>query len=141
MATGNKFNSFVSDLASKVHNFGSDAIYAMLSNASPVATNTQRSQITEISAGNGYTAGGAQATLVSSSQVGGVYSLILNDAIFMASGGNIGPYRYAVFYNFTNSGASYPLICWFDYGSNITITNGNSQSTLLNSVTGVLQLQ
>lgn len=131
----------MNDLASKVHNLGSDAIYAMLSNSSPVATNTQRSQITEISAGNGYSAGGTQATLVSSAQSGGVYSLILNDAVFSASGGNIGPFRYAVLYNFTNSGASYPLICWFDYGSNITITTGNSFATLFNSVTGVLQLQ
>ncbi len=128
-------------MANKVHNLGSDQINVMLSNSSPIRTNTQRSQITEIAAGNGYSAGGSQATLVSSGQVNGLYSLILNDAVFTASGGNIGPYRYAILYNFSNSGASYPLICWFDYGSNITITNSNSQSTLFNSVTGVLTNQ
>lgn len=139
MATGNKFNCFVNDVCNKIHNLGSDTLNVSLSNNAPLVTNTVFSNITEIAAGNGYTAGGAQATLVSSTQVSGLYSLILNDAIFTASGGNIGPFRYAVLYNFT--APSKNLIAFWDYGSNITITNGNNFATLFNSVAGVLQLQ
>ena len=66
MASFNKFQSFVEAVAEKVHNLGSDTLKVMLSNVAPVATNTQKSNITEISAGNGYTAGGTQATISSS---------------------------------------------------------------------------
>ena len=139
MASGLKFNCFVADVANNVHNLGSDTLNVGLTNNSPLTTNTVFSNITEIGAGNGYAAGGNQATQVSSAQVSGLYSLVLNDAIFSASGGNIGPFRYAVLYNFT--AASKNLIAWWDYGSNITITNGNSFATLFNSVSGVLTLQ
>ena len=57
-AAFNKFNQFVQDLANKVHNLGADALYVGLANTAPVATNTVWANITEISAGNGYTAGG-----------------------------------------------------------------------------------
>ncbi len=141
MATGNKFNCYVADVHNGLHNHSSDVIKAMLTNVAPLATNTVFSNITEIAAGNGYSAGGATCSLTSSAQVSGVYSLILLDGTWTASGGSIGPFRYAVIYNSTNTGANKPLICWFDYGSNITITNGNSFATLFNSVTGVLQDQ
>lgn len=139
MATGNKFNVFVKDLGNKVHNLGSDVLKVALSNAAPINTNTVFANITEIAAGNGYSAGGTQATLVSANQVSGVFTLILNDAVFTASGGTIGPFRYAVLYNSTATGS--PLIAFWDYGSNISITTGNSFATLFNSVSGVLTLQ
>lgn len=141
MATGNKFSCFLQDLGNKLHNLGSDTLNVMLSNSAPVNTNTVRANISEIAAGNGYSAGGATASLVSWSQTGGLATLILNDATWTASGGSIGPFRYAALYNFTNSGSSYPLIAWWDYASNITVTSGNSFATLFNSTTGVLQLQ
>lgn len=139
MATGNKFNVFVKDLANKVHNLASDTLNVCLSNSSPINTNTVFSNITEIAAGNGYAAGGAQAVFVSGNQVSGLFTLILSDAVFTASGGTIGPFRYAVLYN--NTAAGKPLIAYWDYGSNISITTGNSFATLFNSVSGVLQLQ
>ncbi len=139
MATGSKFNQFVKDLGNKVHNLGSDVLKVALSNASPLNTNTVFSNIVEIAAGNGYAAGGNQATLVSANQVSGVFTLILNDAVFTASGGTIGPFRYAVLYNSTAAGS--PLLAWWDYGSNVSITTGNSFATLFNSVSGVLTLQ
>jgi hypothetical protein len=71
MATFNKFDSFVEALAEKVHNLGSDVLKVALSNAAPSAANTQLSNITQISAGNGYTTGGSQATQVSSAQTSG----------------------------------------------------------------------
>jgi len=51
MATSafNKFNSFTEALAEKVHNLGSDTLEVALTNTAPVSTNTQLSNITQIS--------------------------------------------------------------------------------------------
>lgn len=122
MASFNKFNSFVEALAEKVHNLGSDTLKILLTNSAPVATNTQKSNLTEISAGNGYSAGGPAVTVTASSQTSGTYSLVGNDVTITASGGSIGPFRYAVLYNDTATNDE--LIGWWDYGSSITLASG-----------------
>ncbi len=139
MASFNKFNQFVADIASKVHNLGSDTLRVGLTNTAPVATNTQYSNITEIAAGNGYTAGGSQATLVSSSQSSGTYKLTLNNVTLTASGGSIGPFRYCVLYNATPVNQN--LIGWYDSGTALTITSGTSFQVQFDAVNGVLTLQ
>lgn len=138
MAAYNKFNSFVSDLATKVHNLNSDTLKILLSNTAPVATNTIKSNLTEISAGNGYAAGGTQATFVSGNNTSGSYKLILSPVVFTASGGSIGPFEWAVLYNAT--AASGNLIAWWDYGTAITLTNGNSFTVSLDQTNGVFTL-
>lgn len=139
MATFNKFNAFVADVANKVHNLGSDTLKVMLTNTAPVATNAIKSDITEIAAGNGYTAGGTAATLVSSAQSGGTYTLKLNNVTYTASVGSIGPFRYAVLYNSTPVNGN--LIGYWDYGTNLTVTAGNSFQVQFDGTNGVLQLQ
>lgn len=121
MATFNKFNSFVEAVAEGTHNLGSDTLKVMLTNTAPVATNTQKSNLTEIAAGNGYTAGGTAVTITSSAQSSGTYSLVGNDVVFTASGGSIGALRYAVLYNDTATNDE--LIGWWDYGSSITLAD------------------
>ena len=138
MASFNKFNAFVADIANKVHNLGSDTLKVMLTNTAPVATNAVKSDITEISAGNGYIAGGAQATLVSSSQSSGTYALKLNNVTFTASGGAIGPFRYCVLYNATPANGN--LVGWYDYGTALTVTNGNSFVVQFDAINGVLEI-
>src|SRR5499427_10768835 len=86
MATYNKFNAFVADVANKVHNLGSDNLKVMLTNTAPVATNAVKADITEITAGNGYTAGGTAVTITSSAQSGGTYKLVGNNVVFTAAG-------------------------------------------------------
>ena len=139
MAAFNKFNSFVEALAEKVHNLGSDTLKVMLTNTAPVATNTVKANLTEISAGNGYTAGGNTASVTSSSQTSGTYRLILGDpATFTASGGSLGPFRYSVLYN--DSTTNKELIGWWDYGSSITLASGESFAVDFDPTTGVLTL-
>jgi hypothetical protein len=138
MASFNKFNAFVADVANKVHNLGTDTLKIMLTNTAPAAANAIKTDITEISAGNGYSAGGGQATPVSSAQSGGTYTLKLNNVSFTAAGGSIGPFRYCVLYNATP--ASGNLIGWYDYGTALTITAGNSFSVQFDATNGVLQL-
>jgi type IV pilus biogenesis protein CpaD/CtpE len=138
MATFNKLNAFVADIANKVHNLGSDTLKVMLTNTAPAAANAVKADITEIAAGSGYAAGGTQATLVSSSQSGGTYALKLNNVTFTASAGSIGPFRYCVLYNST--AASGNLIGWYDYGTALTITAGNSFQVQFDPANGALQL-
>lgn len=126
MATFNKFNSFVEDVAEKVHNLGADTLKVMLTNSAPSASNTVKANLTEISAGNGYTAGGSAVTITGSSQTSGTYSLVGTDLVFTASGGTIGPFRYAVLYNDTPTSPADPLIGWWDYGSSLTLASGET---------------
>ena len=141
MAVGNKFYQFVEDMAHKVHNLGADTIKVMLSNVAPVATNTVKANITEISAGNGYTAGGGALTRTSSAQTLGIYKLVLADYTFTASGGSIGPFRYIVFYNDTPTSPAKPLIAWYDIGNTLTLADGQSYLVDLSAVDGLLRNQ
>lgn len=140
MASFNKFNQFVEDVAEKVHNLGADTLKVMLTNSAPVATNTVLANLTEISAGNGYTAGGTAATISSSAQTSGTYKLVLADVVFTASGGTIGPFRYAVLYNDTPTSPADPLIGWWDYGSAVTLQIGETFTVDFDATNGVIQL-
>ena len=120
MATYTKYYCFVEDLAEKVHNLGSDTLKIALTNTAPTLTHTTLSQITEIAAGNGYTAGGNAVTVTGSSQTTGTYTLTQSaDVVFTASGGAIAQFRYAVLYNDTSTSDS--LIAYWDYGSAVDL--------------------
>lgn len=139
MATFNKFNCFVEDLAEKVHNLGADTLKVMLTNSAVVATNTVKADLTDLSTANGYTAGGNACTISSSSQTSGTYKLVLADpATWTASGGSIGPFRYAVLYNDTSTSDS--LIGYWDYGSALTVLTGETFTVDFNASTGVLTI-
>ena len=139
MAVFNKFYCFVADVSNKTHNLGSDTLKILLTNTAPVATNAVKADLTEISAGNGYTAGGNAAALTSSSQTAGLYKLILaNPATWTAAGGSIGPFRYAALYNST--AASGNLVGYWDYGSAVTLASGETFTVTLDASAGVLQL-
>lgn len=136
MTVFNKFNSFVLDAATKVHNLNSDTLKVMLSDVAPVATNTVKANITEIAAGNGYSAGGNAAAFVSGADTSGTYKLVIGQPVFTASGGSIAQFRYAVLYNST--AASGNLIGWMDYGAEVNVTNGNSFTVAFDQTNGVL---
>jgi hypothetical protein len=139
MASFNKFNGFVEALAEKKHDLGADTLKVLLTNTAPVATNSVKADLTEISAGNGYTAGGNTASVTSSAQTSGTYKLVLGDpATWTASGGSIGPFRYAVLYN--DTAASDELIGWWDYGSAVTLADGESFAVDFDASTGVLTI-
>lgn len=140
MAAFNKFNAFVENLAEKVHNLGSDTLKVLLTNTTPTASNAVKADLTEISAGNGYTAGGTAATVSSSAQTSGTYKLTLDDVVFTAAGGSIGPFRYAVLYNDTPTSPADPLIGWYDYGSSITLADTETLTVDFDATNGVLTL-
>lgn len=142
MATSSyyKFNQFVEDVAHGVHDLSADTIKFVLTNTLPVATNTILANITEIGAGNGYSTGGAAITVSSSGHTSGTYKLVLADTTITASGGTIGPFQYAVIYNDTPVSPADPLIFWLDYGSAITLGDGESLTLDFSAATGAFTI-
>lgn len=137
MATFTKFNSFVEAAAEKVHNFGADTLKVMLTNSAPLATNTVKADLTDIAAGNGYTAGGTAVTITSSAQSSGTYKLVGSSVVFTATGA-VGPFRYAVLYNSTATNSE--LIAFWDYGSSVTLANTETFTVAFDGTNGILQL-
>lgn len=134
MAALNKFNCFVEDLAEKVHNLGSDTLKVALTDSVPAATNTQLSDITEIS----YTNLSARTLTVSASaQTSGTYKLTISNLTLTASG-TVSQFRYVVIYNDTSTNDK--LIGWYDYGSEVNLGNGDVFTITFDSSSGVLQL-
>ena len=140
MAAFNKFNPFVEHLAEKVHNLETNTLKVLLTNTTPLATNAVKADLTEISAGNGYAAGGTQATQAGSAESAGTYKLTLTDVVFTAAGGAVGPFRYAVLYNDTPISPADPLIGWYDYGTSITLADTETLTVDFDATNGVLTL-
>jgi hypothetical protein len=134
MASFNKYQKGVEALMESI-NAGSDAWKVALTNRAPVvASDSTLTDASEISAGNGYTAGGNAATTTSSAQTGGTYKLILaSPTAWTATGGSLGPFRYAVLYDSTTNN----LIGYWDYGSSVTLATGESFTVSLDGTNGV----
>jgi len=135
MATFNKFDSFVEALAEKVHNLGSDQLTVALTNSAPVATNTILANLTEIAYTN---LSSRNLTTSSSSQTSGLYKLVVNDLVLTATGA-VGPFRYVVVYN--NTATNDELIGWADYGSSVTMANGETFTLDFDGSAGLLTIQ
>jgi len=139
MATFNKYNCFVENLAEKVHNLQSDTLKVALTNTAPTAADTVWNTTVYPApvAANGYTAGGNSLTVSSSSQTSGTYKLVIADTVFTATSGGIGPFRYVVLYNSTASGA---VIGYYDYGSSITLADTETFTVDFDATNGVLTI-
>jgi hypothetical protein len=122
---------------------GTDPIKAYLSNTTPnMALDIYRSDLPEIAAGNGYTAGGVTLTGVTFTErpgsPQGEWLLKANNFSWTASGGNIGPARYVAFYALGVGSPNEYLIGVWDYGATFTITNGNTFTFNVNATDGIL---
>lgn len=145
MAAFNKFNQFVEDLAHKVHNLnstGGDTLRMYLTDTAPSASlDAVRADLpTELANGNGYTTNGPVVTKSSSGETSGVYKLVLADLTITASGGSVGPFRYFILYNDTPTSPADPLIGWWDYGSSLTLADGESVTVDFDPTNGAIQI-
>lgn len=143
MATFTKINDFVEHVAEGVHNLGSDQLAVALSNTAPgsetpdpttdgngVLANVTQITYTNLSSRNITTS----ASAVSS----GTYKLTLADLTLTASGGSVGPFRYVYVYNDTATNDE--LIAYYDYGSSITLADGETLDIDFDGTNGFLQL-
>jgi hypothetical protein len=135
MASFNKFNSFVEALAEKVHDLGSDTLTLALTAAAnpPVSTNTQLSNLTQISYTN---LSSRVLTGVTSAQTLGTYALKADNLVLTASG-TVATFRYIVLYNDTATNDE--LIGWFDFGGNVSLLNGET-FTITWDAAGIINL-
>jgi hypothetical protein len=136
MATYVKFHAFVEAMAEKKHNLGSDQLKVALTNTAPTAsTGAVLTDITEISYTN---CSSRNITTSSSSQSSGTYKLVLNDLVLTASGGTVGAFRYVVVYNDTATNDD--LIGYYDYGSSITLADGETLTIDFDGTNGLFTL-
>lgn len=126
MATYNKFQGWIGYIGLGAINLNTDAIEVYLSNATPSASaDDVKADLAEISTGNGYT--GAVDSQNTYSESGGTGTLAATDITITASTGTIGPFQYVVHFDETvSSPVVDPLMCWHDYGSALTLQDGES---------------
>jgi len=135
-----KYLNTVEDFLKGVHNFSSNTLKASLHNTAPVNTNTVFANLTEITAQNGYTSGGQALDSVTLSETAGTAKLVVADEVFTATTGGFGPFRYVNIYNDTPTSPADPLICFFDYGSSISLLDTETLTLDADSGNGLFQL-
>lgn len=126
MASYNKFQGFVGYLGLAAINLNTDTFKVYLSNAAPSASaDDVKTDLAEITNQNGYTAPvDIQNTY---SETTGTGTMAATDVVITASGGTVGPFQYVVIYDDTvTSPVADPLMCWFDYGSALTLQAGET---------------
>ena len=135
MASFVKIYSFVEFLAEKRINLGSDTLTIALTNTAHTTTWDELADLTQVS----YTNLSTRAiTTSASSQTTGTYKLVLTDLVLTSSGGTTGPFRYVYIYDDTATNDD--LICYFDYGSALTLQDGDTFTIDFDATNGVLQI-
>lgn len=137
MATFNKINDFVENFAEVIDADG-DTFIVALSNTAPASEasnpttdgNGILANVTEISYTN---LSSRTLTLASSSQTSGTYTLDFNDLVLTASGGAVAAFRYIYIYDDTPTSPADPLVCFFDYGSALTLNDSESLTVSFNA--------
>jgi len=131
MASYVKFQDFSEQLVEGTHDFDAHTFKVYLTNAAPsAADDAVKADLAEITAENGYSAGGA-ATTIATSEAGGTTTVTGTQVAWTAAGGTIGPFRYAVLYNDTSANDN--LVAYWDYGSAVTLGIGESFTAKFNN--------
>ena len=123
MATYTKFQCFVEDLAEKKHNLASDTLKVAFSNATNAPSASDDVKLADITTIDAANLGDTTVSVTSSSQTAGTYKLVVTDKTLTATG-DVPAFRYAIIYN--DTATDDPLICFFDYGSEVTLASGDT---------------
>lgn len=143
MASFTKVNDFVEAVAEKKHNLGSDTLTIALSNTAPASEtsdptadgNGVLSNVTQIAYTN---LSSRVITTSASAQTSGTYKLTLTDLVLTASGGAVATFRYVYIYNDTATNDD--LIGLYDYGSGVTLADGDTFTIDFDATNGVLTI-
>lgn len=137
MPTLQKLPAFAKAVLRGVHNFESHTFKAALTNAAPAATAAVLADVAQIS-GGAYPAGGYALDGVTLADASGGAKVVIADEVITAAGGAVGPLRFAVVFNDTTAGK--PLVGYVDYGSSITLADGETLTLDFDPDTGILTL-
>jgi len=143
MASFTKVNDFVEAVAEKLLNLGTDTLTIALSNTAPASESSDPT-----ADGNGVLANVTQVaytnlssrvlTISSSAQTSGTYKLVLADLVLTASGGAVAGFRYLYIYDDTATADD--LIGMYDYGSTLTLQDGDTFTIDFSASNGVLTI-
>jgi hypothetical protein len=134
MADFVKIDSFVENLAEKKIDLSGAALTVALTNTPHTSTWDELADLTQIA----YTNCSSRVITVSSSaQTAGTYKLVCDDLTLTASGA-VGPFQYIYIYDDDSTGDK--LICYYDYGSPVTLANGDTFRLDFSAVSGVLTI-
>ena len=129
-----KINSFVENLAEKQIDLSGAALTVALTNTAHTATWDELADLTEVA----YTNCSSRVLTVStSSQTTGTYKLVLADLTLTASGA-VGPFRYIYLYD--DDSTNDKLIGLYDYGSSVTLANGDTFKLDFDAGAGVITI-
>lgn len=131
MASFTKVNDFVVNLANAM-DLDSDTLKVALCNTDPTSgTNIVTSgngvlaNVTEISYTN-LSDRTLQSVTSTDPDSNGTYRLSANDLVLTASGGSVAAFRYVIIYNDTPTSPADPIIGYYDYGSSLTLNDGDT---------------
>jgi hypothetical protein len=144
MASFVKINDFVANAVENM-DLESDQLAVALSNTAPGSESSNPTadgngilgNVTQISYSN---LSSRNLTTSSSGQSGGVYKLVLADLTLTASGGSVAAFRYIYIFNDTVTSPADPLIGYYDYGSSLTLNDGDTFTIDFSPSNGVIQL-
>ena len=134
MATFTKIDSFVENLAEKKIDLSGAALTVALTNTAHTATWDELADLTEVVYTN---LSSRVITVASSAQTAGTYKLTLTDLVLTASGA-VGPFRYIYIYDDGSTGDK--LVCYYDYGSSISLADGETFTIDFDASAGALTL-
>lgn len=130
MAAYNKFEDFTRSLCANEHGSfaaAGDVLKVYLTNNAPSASlDAVKADLAESVTGTGYTAGGEDTQNDLTESPAGTANVTGVDIVWTAGAGDWTAFRYAVLYNDTPTAPADPLIAWWDYGSSITLGNGET---------------
>ena len=136
MATFTKVYQFAEDLCKGVHDFTSDGTcsvtVALLTNAeAPVQTDAILANVTPIAYTN---LSSRIITGLTAVHTTGTVTLTATDLVLTASGGPVATFRWILLYNDDPTSPADPLIGYYDYGSDLTL--GDGETLTLDFTTG-----
>jgi hypothetical protein len=114
-----KVNSFVENLAEKQIDLSGNGLTVALTNTAHTSTWDKLGDLTQVSYAN---LSARVITVSTSAQTAGTYKLVCADLTLTATGA-VGPFRYV--YIFDDNSTNDKLIGYYDYGSEVTLANGD----------------
>jgi len=138
MASYNKFDQTVEDWLEGVYTASTDQFTVALTAAAnpPIATNTVLVDLTQIVYTN---LSSRDLTTSISGQTSGLFTQLFNDLVLTASGGAVAPFRYIIIYDNTPTSPADPLTGFFDFGSDLTLADGESLTIDFTTATWTVQ--
>jgi hypothetical protein len=130
MVAATKFETFVTDMAAGTHvnalNAQTDTLKVLLTLVAPsVSADSVVADLPAQPTGTGYTSGGEDVTNTAAT-ASGTITVDGTNIVWTAGAADWTDFRYATLYNDTPTSPADPLIMFWDYGSTVSLGNGET---------------